>query len=543
MFKTQRFGVWLFLALMALAVGVAVQAQATPVHSVSFNGISFSYSGALGDSVNIWNFAGDPPTLQQPGGAQPPQTAFYIYDSTVPTENNFGTAAARASVTVYDLGQFGGYDFSQNEVSALRDLLTQRPDLTTFERAATASDTGSIALPFLPVYPAGQVLRAHTSYVQTTTLSGISYITVFRQDVSPFTADEFFYTVQAITNDNHYYVSAIQRINIASFPATLDSVNYDEFTATIDQYFADSIAQINNAAAGDITPATTLLDDVVNSLTIGEVIQPVEPAQPVEPTNVAIGGETGSNALTGTWTLISFGAPDAQTPALADIPAALSFSTSGVNGNVGCNGFGGNYTFSNDMITFSEIVSTLMACDEAIMTQEQAVLNGLNNATTFIVSADRLTINYQNADGSVGTLNFTRTDSVTVVPDTAEPNTDPTLRGLAGSWNLLSYGPADAQTTALTDAPALITFSEAGIGGNAGCNNFSGSFTFDNNQLSIGVLASTRMACADNVMAQETAVINALGNTTGYSISGDTLVLNYLNADGSAGVLTFARAV
>jgi putative lipoprotein len=100
-----------------------------------------------------------------------------------------------------------------------------------------------------------------------------------------------------------------------------------------------------------------------------------------------------SASLIGAWTLTSFGTVDSQTPALSDVEAGVTFSEDGtLTGDSGCNGFGGNYTVQGNQITFSEIVSTLMLCDEPIMEQEEAVYQVLTDTASFQIEGNRLTL-------------------------------------------------------------------------------------------------------------------------------------------------------
>jgi heat shock protein HslJ len=45
-----------------------------------------------------------------------------------------------------------------------------------------------------------------------------------------------------------------------------------------------------------------------------------------------------------------------------------------------------------DQITFSEIVSTLMACEEPLMSQEQAVLGVIADSATYNIDGNTLTL-------------------------------------------------------------------------------------------------------------------------------------------------------
>ena len=97
----------------------------------------------------------------------------------------------------------------------------------------------------------------------------------------------------------------------------------------------------------------------------------------------ACGGNT-SDALIGTWKLVSYGESANLTHPVLGVDAFITFNEDGsVNGNVGCNSFGGKYKLSGEEIVFSEMFSTLMACEEPLMNQESAVLTLFNGETIF----------------------------------------------------------------------------------------------------------------------------------------------------------------
>lgn len=112
-------------------------------------------------------------------------------------------------------------------------------------------------------------------------------------------------------------------------------------------------------------------------------------------------------ALAGTnWKLVAFGTPSNLTTALPDVNATLSFdSEKHLGGNVGCNSFGGEYTLNAKQITFGPIISTMMACEEMRMKQEQGVLRVLSGTANINLDNDRLMIT--SADGS-HTIIFSR---------------------------------------------------------------------------------------------------------------------------------------
>lgn len=102
--------------------------------------------------------------------------------------------------------------------------------------------------------------------------------------------------------------------------------------------------------------------------------------------------------------------------------------------------------------------------------------------------------------------------------------------GLEGTaWKLVEYGPADAPIAVLANPQVTATFEAGGrLGGSGGCNSYGGTWTLDGQTLTLGEVASTLMACADNVaMQQETAYFTALRSVSTIQLAGDELTLDY----------------
>lgn len=98
----------------------------------------------------------------------------------------------------------------------------------------------------------------------------------------------------------------------------------------------------------------------------------------------ACGGNT-SDALIGTWKLVSYGESAHLTHPVPDVDTYITFNEEGsVNGSVGCNTFRGKYKVSGEKIVFSEMFSTEMACEESLMTQESFILSLFEGETVFI---------------------------------------------------------------------------------------------------------------------------------------------------------------
>lgn len=101
--------------------------------------------------------------------------------------------------------------------------------------------------------------------------------------------------------------------------------------------------------------------------------------------------------LAGSWRLTAYGPADSPTPAVPDAEAILSFDADGtLTGNSGCNQLGGDYQVDGDQITFGQIVSTLIACPDLQMAQEDSMHQVLTGTTSFKIEGNILTITNNN---------------------------------------------------------------------------------------------------------------------------------------------------
>lgn len=92
--------------------------------------------------------------------------------------------------------------------------------------------------------------------------------------------------------------------------------------------------------------------------------------------------------------------------------------------------------------------------------------------------------------------------------------------------------------SALLDQPApapeksTLHFENGKVSGSDGCNRYSGSYTFADNEFKVGPdMVSTKMACAEPLMQQAAAFMTALTTATGLKMVADELVL--LDAGGN----------
>lgn len=222
--------------------------------------------------------------------------------------------------------------------------------------------------------------------------------------------------------------------------------------------------------------------------------------------------------LSGTsWVLESYAGSDAA-PVPADTSGdvgTLVFAADGsFAGSTGCNRIMGTYAQDGASLTMTSGPMTLKACQGPVVAQEAAIVAALPLVVSFTL-ADRLVL--QDADGAA-LLTYT-----------------PGLSSLAGtSWQAtgINNGKEAVVSQEGTEKVTAEFGSDGTLSGSGGCNSYSGTFTTSGtDQIAIGTLAATEMACPEPAMEIEQQYFAALGNVATYQLEGTTLTLR--DADGA----------
>lgn len=94
------------------------------------------------------------------------------------------------------------------------------------------------------------------------------------------------------------------------------------------------------------------------------------------------------------------------------------------------------------------------------------------------------------------------------------------------TWKLKSFGDSKPTNASSTNEVPTFTLDDGSITGHGGVNNFNGTFTRSGHEISISMLASTRMAGPPEAMDQETIFLQALEHASFIEIHGDTMTLS-----------------
>jgi len=96
---------------------------------------------------------------------------------------------------------------------------------------------------------------------------------------------------------------------------------------------------------------------------------------------------------------------------------------------------------------------------------------------------------------------------------------------LDGSWTLVRGTHDGAAITPVPGSVVTLSIDGTDVGGTAACNQYGGTIERDGTSISIGALSMTEMACAEPIMALESAYLAALPLVTAATRVGDALTL------------------
>ena len=243
---------------------------------------------------------------------------------------------------------------------------------------------------------------------------------------------------------------------------------------------------------------------------------PVTQAQTPVPTTIAP-----PDTLAGTtWYLIAFNQAGSSKSILPGTEITALFDDKGtVAGSAGCNQYTATYQTTLSGLSIKSPISTKMSCSSpaGIMTQESAYLTTIQGASTYSIVNSILTIMDSNGRAI---LTYAK----------APPNVMTPSPMVGTTWYLTSIVEGRGTIWSPTaGSPISVLFSNDGkVSGDAGCNQYTGSYSLSGNSLAISPnFATTAMFCAEpGVMDIEQTYLAVLPQMTLYQITGSQLTLS-----------------
>lgn len=232
-----------------------------------------------------------------------------------------------------------------------------------------------------------------------------------------------------------------------------------------------------------------------------------------------------SAALTGTyWKLVEAMGKPAGTDLSKQPHIQLHEEDSLITGTGGCNSMSGSYKLlPNGRISFSQIVSTMMACPD--METEAAMSKALQTADSYVIIGDTLVLH--------------RARMSPLARFVAVRESDEALSALNGTWEL-NYisGIRIAFDGLFPNRKPTIIFSlpETRVSGNGGCNSYSSNVSIEGHRIQFGEIASTKMYCEG---VGEGTYFQTLKKISSYSVSGDGDTLTFIMDD--VAMMRFSR--
>ncbi len=187
--------------------------------------------------------------------------------------------------------------------------------------------------------------------------------------------------------------------------------------------------------------------------------------------------------------------------------ATLVFVGDVAGGMAGCNQYVATYDAHGTSLGLGPIMVSRNACDEAQMALEAAYLSALSSVAGYTLAG--------------GTLALTDATGAGLLGFDAVP-----MPSLLGTWLVTRFG--DDGTTAAPSVGTSLTlaFSADGrAGGDGGCNRFAGPYGLSEDQIAIGPLLSTTLACGEVIDAQEQRYLEILQQAVTWAIASGMLEL------------------
>jgi len=193
----------------------------------------------------------------------------------------------------------------------------------------------------------------------------------------------------------------------------------------------------------------------------------------------------------------------------------LNFVADGhrLGAQAGCNQMGGPASFEGERLVAGDLATTEMGCDPPRHAQDEWLARFLTGRPQWSRSGSTLTL-----EG--GTTRIVLEDREVADPDRP-------LRGT--KWVVDTIVDRDAASSVPAGVEAVIAFdNENRFGGNTGCNGMGGSAVVDEakSTITFSEVITTKMACDDDRMRVERAVVATLDGDVTYRIDADVLRLD-----------------
>ncbi len=202
-------------------------------------------------------------------------------------------------------------------------------------------------------------------------------------------------------------------------------------------------------------------------------------------------------------------------PLVAGTRITLNFFADGhrLGAQAGCNQMGGPASFEGGRLVVGDMATTDMGCDPPRHAQDEWLARFLTSKPTWVRSGSTLTLDN-------GTVRMVLEDREVADPDRP-------LRGT--KWVVDTIVDRDAASSVPDGVESYLTFEDdKRFRGNTGCNGMGGNSAVNEARSTIAFseVITTKMACDDDRMRVERAVLATLDGDVAYQIDADVLRLD-----------------
>jgi heat shock protein HslJ len=171
------------------------------------------------------------------------------------------------------------------------------------------------------------------------------------------------------------------------------------------------------------------------------------------------------------------------------------------------------------------IVVQALDANDQVLAEQATTLQG-SDAGTGGEGSWSVKLIVQPAAGTVGKI-----VAFSPSPDGGDAVAGSAVKVSYGEEALTLEGPTWILERTLRKTEITALFEKGKVTGSAGCNTYNGEYTTTSgpsgNEITIGLLATTRMACEEDIMDQETRYLSALEAAQTYTIKDTTLTIYY----------------
>jgi len=229
-----------------------------PLANVTCNELSFYLDPALGSGYEC-------ETVPESSSSDIPMDIFIYPAHTELTIQNYPLTRTQfpPQVIVYPVNRFS---------ELLPDVLPLR--VSNLERLTSSGTWSSRELPFLPPVPMAQTFFSHATVISFHGGRGLRFITDYNEISHPISNRTIFYTFQGLTDDGLYWVAVTLPISSpilpedADFPPPPEGYTDESWFQNYSSYVSDVKDTLEAQAPGSFSPTISILDSLVESITV-----------------------------------------------------------------------------------------------------------------------------------------------------------------------------------------------------------------------------------------------------------------------------------